>query len=1185
MKDLGVGNQTKKQKFDEALLLEQTGRGNDETKNILYEEHDVKNWEDDEEMSKLFKGQSKTEDASEHSDNGDNGDNDSDPEPSTSLFIDHRPRAPISSGFGFANIPTVPKVKHTAYNWRAKVARAKAKKHGIDLAEIDGSTSEEQVASDSEEEENSSDENSENESGSEENSDDEEEEEEEEWTGFGDSADQVEPTAEEDDQEEAEAENEDGSEEDEEDEDEEEEEEESSSEDEQAEYPEFGSPKKSKGQEFIEWAKSQTADEPINIEVPKFEGTYVPVERPEDKESLPADYANTHLKSDRKAYFVNVERSPEVQAVRIGLPVVAEEQRIMEAIHNNDCVVICGETGSGKTTQVPQFLYEAGYGSPGSDNPGMIGITQPRRVAAVSMAKRVGEELGDKGSAVGYQIRFDSQVKADTALKFMTDGVLLRELNNDFALTKYSALIIDEAHERNVNTDILIGVLSRILKMRRDMATENPEKYKPLKLIIMSATLRVSDFTENKTLFDIPPPVLKVDARQYPVSVHFNKKTPFDYLDEVYRKTCKIHQRLPPGGILIFLTGQNEITGMVKRLRKAFPHKNKNNNSKESDDVSVRALQKETTVEVEEIDFGVEANEAEIDDFDVAEEEEDEEGFEETLEEGQDANAPLHVLPLYSLLPTKEQMKVFDEPPAGSRLCVVATNVAETSLTIPGIRYVVDCGRSKERIYDEETGVQQFTVNWISQASSGQRAGRAGRTGPGHCYRIFSSAVYERDFEKFSRPEILRMPLDGLVLNMKAMGIDKIVNFPFPTPPDRTGLQKGLSLLKYLGAIDEKETLTSLGKSMSLFPLSPRFAKMLIIGDQLGCLPYVVAIVAGLSVGDPFIGQHELGIQQKVEKPAIKAEDRDDYQESDEEEQETVEQIEFKRKMRADYHKRNAMFSARDPKSDAMKLLCAVCAYDWSGGKSESEKAAAREKFAQNNYLRAKVMEEIRKLRGQVAYIVAVNTKSDAVTATTTKLSDKLDPPSPVQVKAIKQMISAGFLDQIAVRADIVSTDLPPLKSKTRIINIPYMTLFPSRLRTKAREEIDPYVYIHPGSILNEAGDKPPEYIVFNTLQVSQSKAGEFDEDGNPVMGKIRMKALCDISPVQLANVAKESSLITYSKPLGPPYGPKMLTPTKRECWVVPRMGAAIGTGGVGWDLPVKKVIQVKEGVHWVVQK
>ena len=359
-----------------------------------------------------------------------------------------------------------------------------------------------------------------------------------------------------------------------------------------------------------------------------------------------------------------------------------------------------------------------------------------------------------------YQIRFDATIKNEgkpngTALKFMTDGILLREMMKDFLITKYSAIIIDEAHERNINTDILIGMLSRVLKLRRKYSTENPEKYKPLKLIIMSATLRVSDFSDNQTLFKIPPPILKVDARQYPVSVHFSKKTNFDYIDEAFKKTCKIHKKLPPGGILVFLTGQNEITTLVKKLRQQFPFQEtgrKKNSIKYDEEQQVR-LNKETDAEAEDVDFSVnvrELMEQEGDEEVSDEDEEEEEGFEEVLEPHQSENDPLYVLPLYSLLPTKQQMKVFESPPPGSRICIVATNVAETSLTIPGIRYVVDCGRSKERKYNEENGVQSFEIDWVSKASADQRSGRAGRTGPGHCYRLYSSAVFESFFAQFS---------------------------------------------------------------------------------------------------------------------------------------------------------------------------------------------------------------------------------------------------------------------------------------------------------------------------------------------------------------------------------------------------------------------------------------------------
>lgn len=238
----------------------------------------------------------------------------------------------------------------------------------------------------------------------------------------------------------------------------------------------------------------------------------------------------------------------------------------------------------------------------------------------------------------------------------------------------------------------------------------------------------------------------------------------------------------------------------------------------------------------------------------------------------------MHILPLYSLLPTEHQMRVFQPPPPNTRLVVISTNVAETSLTIPNIRYVVDCGRAKSRSYDPASGVQSFTVTWISKASADQRAGRAGRTGPGHCYRLFSSALFEHHVDAFAEPEILKMPIEGVVLQMKSMHIDTVTNFPFPTPPDRVSLRKAEKLLTHLGALRAKDgvmggasfdgEIKELGRAMALFPLAPRFSKMLVSGRQHGCLPYVIAIVAALSVGDPFLHEEALqsgGAEQQSE--------------------------------------------------------------------------------------------------------------------------------------------------------------------------------------------------------------------------------------------------------------------------------------------------------------------------------
>ena len=259
------------------------------------------------------------------------------------------------------------------------------------------------------------------------------------------------------------------------------------------------------------------------------------------------------------AVFVEIKRDPEIQAARLQLPILAEEQSVMEAIKGKDIVIICGETGSGKTTQVPQFLFEAGF-----SKQGLIGVTEPRRVAAVSMSKRVAMEMSMSCDTVSYQIRYEGNVSEKTLVKFMTDGVLLKEIESDFLLSKYSAIVLDEAHECSVYTDILIGLLSRIVPLRKKQG-------KNLKLIIMSASLCVADFTSNAYLFPTPPPAVSVESRQYPVSVHFNKHTPEDYLQEAYRKVCKIHRTLPPGGILVFVTGQGEVHSLCKKLRRTFP--------------------------------------------------------------------------------------------------------------------------------------------------------------------------------------------------------------------------------------------------------------------------------------------------------------------------------------------------------------------------------------------------------------------------------------------------------------------------------------------------------------------------------------------------------------------------------------------------------------------------------------
>lgn len=506
----------------------------------------------------------------------------------------------------------------------------------------------------------------------------------------------------------------------------------------------------------------------------------------------------------------------------------------------------------------------------------MIGVTEPRRVAARSMSERVAKEMNLSHDIVSYQMRFEGNVTPSTKIKFMTDGVLLKEFQSDHLLSKYSAIVIDEAHERSVFSDLLIGVLSRVIDLRSKkcearikrqesdvdksklgIKVRNEEK--PLKLIIMSATLRVEDFTENLRLIKrlvAPPPVLKIEGRMFDVTIHYNKKTEDDYVDAAYNKVCKIHRQLPEGAILVFLTGQNEIFSLIRKLNVTFPsttregkdtpaisafkaHKDKLKNRRKKQKETSKKTVEDKTLEEEEnesvsitkklLDVNVEDfvsaasvfPDHEGDDADLLEDnyddiadgrggqggsdddfELDDETEESRVTSGLPSKKgsssggveqPLYVLPLFSQLESCEQIKVFQPPPPGTRLCVIATNVAETSLTIPDVKYVVDSGKTKDKIFDKVTGVSMFHVTNCSQASANQRAGRAGRVAPGHCYRLFSSAVFN-EFLKFDKPEILCRPIDDIVLILKNLKMP-VVNFPYPTPPDYVQVSERTTLM------------------------------------------------------------------------------------------------------------------------------------------------------------------------------------------------------------------------------------------------------------------------------------------------------------------------------------------------------------------------------------------------------
>ena len=869
---------------------------------------------------------------------------------------------------------------------------------------------------------------------------------------------------------------------------------------------------------------------------------------------------------DRNIFSVAIERPETIQEARLKLPAVAEEQKIMEAIFSNTVTVICGATGSGKTTQIPQFLYEAGFGNPESENPGTVGITQPRRVAAVSMAKRVAEELGGLVNEVSYQIRFDSTVGHKTALKFMTDGILVREISQDFSLSKYSIIIIDEAHERSSSTDILMGMVSRIVDLRDTMAKED-KMIKPLKLIVMSATLRMSDFLDNQMLFPrAKPPLLQIEGRQHPVTIHFARQTKRDYVDEAFYKVCKGHRRLPPGGILVFLTGQNEIDHLSRRLKGEL----------QGGQTSVQSTSRyqfsaiEGPLETEDIQgFGppkgpvVDEDRSEdlSDDVEIYDGNDEDADFE--TDGGERPPLQAHILPLFSQLQTKDQLRVFQSPPEGTRLIVLATNVAETSITIPGIRYVFDSGRAKSKNYDQLTGVQSFDINWISKASASQRAGRAGRTSPGHCYRLYSSAVYERDFEEHTQPEILRMPAEGVVLQLKSMDLQNVVNFPFPTPPDRQTLARAEKVLKSLGAISEKGALTPLGREISVYPLSPRFAKMLAIGHQQDCMLHTVALVAALATPNLFT------IETKSQMLQTSLGDKDDMTPTDA----TRAADESGEQHKESYRQAHKALSTYSSTSDALKALTALCAY-----------AHARDKidFCREMFLSYKAVAEASSLFSQL-YSIVKQTHPFRLSGTSSPDLSELPPPTKIQITALQQFIAAAFPDQVAILASQHPQPYSDIARKpTRAADVPYIPLFPlPGRRDVGSESKRNVIFVHPSSMLAHRSVKDmPTYIVYQHLQrAAPTQVGDASAVKEP---RTRMHPLTTISGRQLANLTKGTDLLEYGKPIGKVEETEL--GKKRTCWVVPSLVSGEG-GDLGWPLPAVKVKQVKRQGGWEVEE
>ncbi|KOM31393.1 hypothetical protein LR48_Vigan01g094800 [Vigna angularis] len=466
----------------------------------------------------------------------------------------------------------------------------------------------------------------------------------------------------------------------------------------------------------------------------------------------------------------------------VSLPIVQYEEKIIETVERNPVVVVIGETGSGKSTQLSQMLHRRGYGK--------IAVTQPRRVAAVSVARRVAQELGVQlGEEVGYAIRFEDRTSHNTRIKYLTDGVLLRESLANPELREYSVIILDEAHERSLNTDILMGLMKRLVKVRSS----------DLKVLITSATLdgdKVSKFFADC-------PVLNIPGKLYPVEVLYSSERPSSYLESSLKTALDIHIRQPEGDILIFMTGQDDIEKLVSKLED-----------------KVRAL-----------------------------------------EEGSCMDAI--ILPLHGSLPPELQVRVFSPPPPNCRRIIVATNIAETSLTVDGVVYVIDSGYVKQRQYNPSSGMYSLDVVQISKVQANQRAGRAGRTCPGKCYRLYPSRVYNDEFLDVTVPEIQRSSLAGSVLYLKSLDLPDIdiLKFDFLDPPSFESLQDALKQLFLIDAIHENGAITSFGQKMAELPLEPSLARTLMEASDHGCLSEALTVAAMLSAETTL-----LPVQRKTEK-------------------------------------------------------------------------------------------------------------------------------------------------------------------------------------------------------------------------------------------------------------------------------------------------------------------------------
>lgn len=454
----------------------------------------------------------------------------------------------------------------------------------------------------------------------------------------------------------------------------------------------------------------------------------------------------------------------------------------MDLLCEHNIIVVVGETGSGKTTQIPQYLLDCErFGKLFTNERVLqrgvrVAITQPRRVAAVAMARRVAAERGARlGQEVGYCIRFEDRSNPETRLRYMTDGCLLRECLSDPQLSSYDVVVLDEAHERSLHTDVLFALMKRAVASRAGQ----------LRVLVTSATLDTDRFSEyfNKC------PVLTVPGRSFKVDMHYHPVSKNQRVEAAVNVALNLHVREGSGHILVFLTGMEECEQAVR-------------------------LANEKLVGL--VDAGKEVSD-------------------------------VMIVPLYGMMQSDDQRNVFDEVPEDCRKLVFSTNIAETSLTVAGVGFVIDCGYCKQKVFNPKTGMESLLITEVSQVQATQRAGRAGRTQHGKCFRLYSEESFKTGLPKVTVPEILRSNLASVVLQMKVMGIDNVVTFDFMEPPDRVRLVKSLRILFLLGALDADGHLTEMGKRMGEFPLEPQYARTLIASQELGCAGEALTLVSILS--------------------------------------------------------------------------------------------------------------------------------------------------------------------------------------------------------------------------------------------------------------------------------------------------------------------------------------------------